>query len=102
MSLKEVATLLVLSMLLLSFTPINIQSQTLHYSEVVSSWLDWIMELDIYTSSILVLGSIANVNISLILLEKVLGLQLCITSVSISLAGISVSRYVGFLRISKK
>jgi hypothetical protein len=98
MSLKEVATLLVLSMLLLSFTPINIQSQTLHYSEVVSSWLDWIMELDIYTPSILVLGSIANINISLILLEKGLGLQLCITSVSISLAGISVSRYVGFLR----
>jgi hypothetical protein len=94
----RVALAITLFLLLILVIPIHVESQVLHYSEVIHNWFDWVIELDIYTPATFTLGSIANVSISMNLREKGQGSQLCITSVSLSLASISVSRYVGFLR----
>lgn len=93
-----VTALLLLLPLLLSYPSTSLTSQSvISYTDVVT-WLDWVMTLNIDVPSMLTLGTVTNMNVTITLKEKGLGRHVCITSVSASLSSVSVSTYLGFLK----
>jgi hypothetical protein len=95
-----VAVLMVLTFLSRGtlYTESYVNPNVKNYSIVINNWFNWVLKIDINIPSILEVGSIALINVSIKVLEKGLGEHLSITLFSISIGRIKVSNYVGILR----
>jgi hypothetical protein len=95
-----VAVLMVLTFLSRGtlYTESYVNPSVKNYSIVINNWFNWVLKIDINIPSILEVGSIALINVSIKVLEKGLGEHLSITLFSISIGRIKVSNYVGVLR----